>query len=46
MIVSQYFITNKIRKVAFGIKYKSYPAKPLLKKFKDDINVNCTFCTA
>lgn len=40
----KFFITNKIREVTFKLIHRCYPDKCNLKRLKNDINTNCSFC--
>ena len=39
-----YLLVNKIKEVSFNIIHKYYPANQYMKKFKENINSNCSFC--
>jgi len=42
---SKYMITNKIKEVSFKIIHRFYPCKIFLRKYKKDIDVDCSFCS-
>ncbi len=44
LIPNWYLITNKIKEVSFWIIHSIYPVNTFLKKYKKDIDTNCSFC--
>ncbi|CDR18464.1 unnamed protein product [Oncorhynchus mykiss] len=44
MLPHTYLLVNKIKEVSFKIIHKYYPANHYMKKFKENINSNCSFC--
>jgi len=40
----KYLLTNKVKEITFKLIHKCYPTKAFLKKYKSDIEVNCSFC--
>lgn len=40
----RFFLTNKVKEISFKLIHKFYPVKQYLSKFKNDIDVNCSFC--
>lgn len=46
LLPNRYLLTNKIREISFKIIHKFYPSNDhIVKKFKKDIDVMCTFCS-
>ncbi len=43
-LLHKYLITNKMREIAFKLIHRIYPDKSSLKRLKNDINTNCSFC--
>uniref|UniRef100_A0A8C8LLL7 Reverse transcriptase zinc-binding domain-containing protein n=1 Tax=Oncorhynchus tshawytscha TaxID=74940 RepID=A0A8C8LLL7_ONCTS len=44
MLPHTYLLVNKIKEASFKIIHKYYPANHYMKKFKENINSNCSFC--
>ncbi len=42
----KYLLTNKIKEITFKLIHKCYPTKLFLRKYKSDIEVNCSFCNS
>lgn len=40
----KYMLTNKVREVTFKLIHRFYPAKCVLKRYKPDIESECSFC--
>ena len=43
-LASKYLIINKIKEVSLKMIHRFYPCKVFLRRYKKDIDVNCTFC--
>ncbi|CDQ69573.1 unnamed protein product [Oncorhynchus mykiss] len=43
MLLHTYLLVNKIKEVSVKIIHKYYPANHYMKKFKENINSNCSF---
>uniref|UniRef100_A0A3P9LWP5 Reverse transcriptase domain-containing protein n=1 Tax=Oryzias latipes TaxID=8090 RepID=A0A3P9LWP5_ORYLA len=41
---AKYFLTNKVKEISFKLIHKFYPTKLYLQRFKEDIDVACSFC--
>lgn len=45
LLPNRYLITNKVKEVSFKMIHRIYPVKVYIeKRFKKDIDVNCSFC--
>ncbi len=45
LLPHKYMITNKAKEVSFKTLHKIYPVKHFMQKFKNDTDVNCSFCS-
>ncbi|KPP69395.1 hypothetical protein Z043_111857, partial [Scleropages formosus] len=44
LLTHKYFVTNQVKETSFKIIHKFYPVKHFLRRLKDEIDVNCSFC--